>query len=405
MVKQTINKTKKNISEISIIKQESSSQEKNEDKSIDLNISEIKNVKQDSILDKINFFFIKISKVPIREKLFFVQHLSLMLRVGISLSKALRTVALQSQSKYFVYILIEMAKKIENGANFSDSLKPYKNVFGELFINMIEAGETSGKLEEVLKELFIQMKKEHAILSKVRGALTYPAVILIAMLGIGTFMITVIVPRITANFIEMNVELPLPTKILIGVSNAIIHNGVFVLITLLILIILFVQTLKTKKGKSFFDLLFLKLPIIAPIIKKINIARFARNISSLLKTDIMIVKSFEITSSVLGNTHYKNAVLEMGMKLKKGEGLTETIKNYPKLFPPVIVQMVSIGEETGDLDDILIELAEFYEGEIDQIMTDLPALIEPILILILGVGVGGVAISIIMPMYSITAGI
>ena len=203
----------------------------------------------------------------------------------------------------------------------------------------------------------------------------------------------------------MNAQLPLPTKILIAISNALIHNGVLVVVCLVIFIIAFIRILKTKKGKSFFDSLILKMPIIAPIIKKINLARFARNISSLLKTDIMIVKSFEITSSVLGNTQYKDAVLDMGMKLKKGEGLTESIKNYPKLFPPVIVQMVSIGEETGDLDNILIELAEFYEGEIDQIMTDLPALIEPILILILGIGVGGVAISIIMPMYSITSAV
>lgn len=356
-------------------------------------------------MSKLEFYLMKIKKVPIKEKLFFVQHLSLMLRVGISLSSSLKTLAMQTQNKYFSFVLTNIAQKVENGCSFTESLKQYENIFGELFINMIEAGEASGKLEEVLRELFIQIKKEHAILSKVKGALTYPAVILVAMLGIGTFMMIVVVPRITANFLEMKVELPLPTKILIGISNILIHNGIWAIIVLVAIIFLIAKLLKTKKGKAFFDLLALKTPIFGPIIKKINLARFARNISSLLKTEIMIVKSFEITSKVLGNTYYKEAVLEMGMKLKKGESLTETIKKYPKLFPPTIVQMINIGEETGDLDSILIELAEFYEGEIDQTMNDLPSLIEPILILILGIGVGGIAISIIMPMYTITSGV
>ncbi len=356
-------------------------------------------------MDKINNFLLKIKKVPLKEKLFFVQHLSLMLRVGISLSKALYTLAYQAQNKYFAQVLTQMAKRVDAGEGFSEVLKSYPKVFNELFINMIEAGEASGKLEEVLKQLFVQMKKEHMLIAKVRGAMTYPMVILFALVGISIFMMVVVVPGMTANFIEMKVELPLPTKILIAISNILRTQGPLAAAIIAGLIILSARFAKTKKGKRFFDSIILKFPIIGTITKKINLARFARNLSSLLQTDIMIVKAFDISAGVLGNSFYKEAILDIGSKIKKGETITESMKIYPKLFPPVVSQMMAIGEETGDLDNILVELAEFYEEEVNQIMTDLPSLIEPILILVLGLGVGGIAISIIMPMYKITSAV
>jgi type IV pilus assembly protein PilC len=361
--------------------------------------------KKITVMDKINTYLLTWQKVPLKEKLFFVQHLVPMLKVGISLSKALRTLAKQSGNKYFKSILSDVAKKVDGGQALADSCQPYKKVFGELFISMIEAGEVSGNLENVLEQLYIQMKKEHNLTSKVRGALTYPVVILFAMFGIMTFMFVVVIPQMTAIFIEMDVELPLPTKMLISISNAIANNLVVSAILFVVFILAFIKILKTKKGKYIFHSFVLKLPIIGSIIKKINLARFARNISSLLKTDIMIVKSFQVTANVLGNLRYRDAILDMGERIKKGEKIYETAERYPKLFPPVVQQMINVGEETGELDNILMELAEFYEGEVDQIMTDLPSLIEPLLILVLGVGVGGIAAAIIMPMYSLSSAI
>jgi type IV pilus assembly protein PilC len=358
-----------------------------------------------SLIVKINNWLLSLSGVPLRERLFFVQHLGIMLKAGISLSVALKTLAQQTKNKYFIKILTDVAGSVEKGTTFADSLKSYHKVFGELFISMVEAGEISGKLESVLHELFIQMKKEHKLISKVKGALTYPAVIVMAMFGIGIFMIVVVVPKITEMFDDLNAKLPLPTKILIGVSNAIISNGVITLAVSITLILIFIKILKTEKGKFFFQTMILNMPIISPIVKKINLARFARNISSLLKTDIMIIKTFQITASVLGNLHYRRALLDMSQKIKKGGKINEVVNSYPKLFPPVVTQMVAIGEETGELDNILMELAEFYEEEVDQIMENLPAIIEPLLILFLGLGVGGVAVAIIMPMYSITTAI
>ena len=359
----------------------------------------------EDLLKKINDFLLTLSRVPLKEKLFFVQHMGVMLKSGISLSVALKTLSKQTENKYFKTILNDVAEQVEKGKSFTEALTPHKKIFGELFVSMVEAGELSGKLEEVLKQLYLQMKKEHKLISKVKGALTYPVVILIAMFGIGTFMIVFIIPKITSMFAEMGTELPLPTKILIGISDGIVNNGLLSLTIFIIVVVSFIKTIRTHKGKYIFQALLLKMPIFSTIIKKINLARFARNISSLLKTDIMIIKTFQITANVLGNLHYREALLEMSQKIKQGGKLSDVINAYPKLFTPVVAQMVAVGEETGELDNSLVELAEFYEEEVDQVMENLPAIIEPLLILVLGFGVGGVAVAIIMPMYSITESI
>jgi type IV pilus assembly protein PilC len=268
---------------------------------------------------------------------------------------------------------------------------------------MVEAGELSGNLEKVLNQLYIQMKKSHQIASKIKGALTYPAVIVVAMIGVITFLVVSVLPQMAAMFKEFEAELPLPTRILIAFSDFVQANGIMMVGGILLFGLLVFRILTTKKGKYYFQAVLLKAPIVSPIIKKINLAKFARTVSSLLKTDIMIVKTFHITSKVLGNLHYRQAVKEVGDKIKKGKRISEIMKEYPSLFPPVVTQISQTGEETGELDSILEELAEFYEGEVDKTMDSLPSIIEPILIIVLGIGVGGVAMAIVMPMYSLTS--
>jgi len=348
-------------------------------------------------------FLEKFSSIPISEKLFFVQNLGIMLKAGISLSVALKTLAKQTSNKRFSRIISDISGNVEKGVSFTESLKPHEKIFGQLFVNMIESGEISGKLEEVLKRLYIQFKKNHELVAKVKGALTYPAVILFAMGGIGIFMMIKVIPQMTAMFKEFNAELPLATRILIKVSDSLVAHGLLYLIGLIVFILIIVQANKTIKGKYFFHGLLLKLPIFSTIIKKINLARFARTISSLLKTDIMLIKSLQITANVLGNIYYRDALNEMSVKIKKGGTINEVIANYPKLFPPIVTQMIAVGEETGELDFILEELAEFYEGEVNETMNNLPSIIEPVLILSLGLVVGGMAVAIIMPMYSLSS--
>lgn len=356
-------------------------------------------------LGAVRHFLRKLSSIPISEKLFFVQNLGIMLKAGISLSVALKTLSKQTNNKRLAGIINDISANVEKGVSFTESLKPHEKIFGQLFVSMIESGEISGKLEEVLKRLYIQFKKNHELVAKVKGALTYPLVILAAMSGIGVFMMIFVIPKITAMFKDFNAELPLATKLLIKLSNSLIADGWLYLIGLAVLILIFSQSIKTAKGKYLLHGLLLKMPIFAPIIKKINLARFARTISSLLKTDIMIIKSFQITANVLGNIYYRDGLNDMAGKIKKGGTINEVIANYPKLFPPIVAQMIAVGEETGELDHILEELAEFYEGEIDQTMNNLPAIIEPILILLLGLVVGGMAVAVIMPMYSLTSAI
>ncbi|MBU0637101.1 type II secretion system F family protein [Patescibacteria group bacterium] len=356
-----------------------------------------------TLASKIKKISTKFSSIPLSEKLFFIQHLSIMLKVGISLLVCLKTLEKQTSNKKFSEIINDISSNVEKGTTFTESLKPHEKIFGQLFINMIESGEISGKLEEVLQQLYIQFKKQHELISKIKGALIYPVVLVVAIIGIGAFMMLVVVPQITSIFKELNTELPLPTKLLIGFSDTLIQHSILFSVSLIIFIILFIKILKTHRGKFIFQKLLLKTPICSPIIKKINLARFARTMSSLLKTDIMIIKSFQITANVINNLHYRNALKEIANKVKKGGKISDAVRNYPDLFSQIVIQMITIGEKTGELDYILDELAQFYENEVDQTMSNLPAIIEPILILFLGIIVGGMAIAIIMPMYSLSS--
>lgn len=365
-------------------------------------LGEVKKKAPGSFSEKADKFFASLSRVPLKEKLFFVQHLGIMIHSGISILTAFRTLAEQSENKGFGIILKEIATKLEGGTSLTQSLKGYPQVFNELFINMVESGELSGKLEEVFKQLHVQMKKQYELVSKIRNALTYPIIVICIMIGIGTFMMVYIVPKITAVFTESGAVLPLPTRILIGASKLLVNNGPLVFIILAITILGFIKLLKTYRGRYFFQGLILKMPIISGIIKKINLARFARTTSSLMKTDIMIIEAFRITGNILGNLHYRKVVHEIGEKIKKGGQISDTIKNYPSFFPPIVTQMIIVGEQTGEIDSILEDLSMFYEEEVNEIMENLPSIIEPLLILILGIGVGGIALAVIMPMYALT---
>lgn len=340
--------------------------------------------------------------INLTQKIFLVQQLSVMIKAGISLAVGLKTLAQQTKSKSFSKILTDLQQKVEKGNLLSKGLKEYQKLFGELFISMIEAGEASGRLEDVLKQLFVQMKKDHEIVAKVRGAMIYPSIVVTMMLIIGTLMMLYVIPTITGVFTELNVELPLATRILIALSGFFVKYGLYLLIGIVVGVIGLNRIIATPKGKRIFHKILLRTPIMGRIIKKINIARFCRSMSSLLKTDIPIIRSFEITSRILGNRIYREALLDAKEKVKKGITIQESLQPYTELFPPVVLQMISVGEETGALDDILKDSAEFYEDDVSRTMENLPSIIEPVLMVILGIGVGGMAVAVIMPIYSLS---
>lgn len=344
----------------------------------------------------------KIGSISSKEKQFFVQNLQVMVRSGLPLDKSLKTLAEQTKNQQFKKIITDLYQNTEKGISFKDSLSKYKSTFGELFVNMVEAGEISGRLDEVLAQIYLQIKKSNELRSRIRSAMTYPVIVVIAMVLIGIGMLIFVIPKITSLFDQMNAKLPFATRLLINISKFVVNNGILTALATIAVITVFALILRSKKGKYIFHGIVLKLPVFGPIIQEINLAKFARTLSSLIKTDIPIIKTFEVTSQVLGNKHYQQALIDAAKKLKKGTTIADSLREYPNLFPPVIIQMISTGEETGKVDEILAELASFYEDEIDRIMKTLPSIIEPLLMIVLGAGVAVMAVAIIMPMYSLT---
>lgn len=346
-----------------------------------------------------------ISTIPAAEKVFFAENFRVMVKAGLSVSEALETLSLQTKNKKFAKILTDVKTGVEEGNSIAAELAKHPKIFPEYFINMIRVGEISGTLEKNLEELGNQMKKDHELTSKIKGAMIYPAVIVAATIGISILMFVYVIPSVLSIFDELKLQLPLSTRILIVISKTINNNGLLVLVVAISIISSIIIFARTAKGKKFFHFLLLNAWILGPIAKKVNLARFARTLSSLLKTDIPVIESFKITSTVLGNIFYKNACQEASEKLGKGVGVNEVLKNYPKLFPPLMTQMVSVGEKSGTLDVLLAELATFYEDEVADITKNLSSIIEPILIVFLGGVVGLIAFAVISPIYTLSQGI
>jgi len=353
-------------------------------------------------LSTIDSYLLRFTSIKLIDKVFFIQHLEVMLRSGFSIGRALRTLALQTSNKRFQVIIGDIRGKVESGVAFSKALRNHPKVFPELIVNMIEAGELSGKLDSVLKQITIQLRKEHTLKSKVRGALIYPIIVLMAMVGIGIAMIIFVIPKITDIYEEADAELPLMTKVLIGVSKFSTENGLLMLLGSIAIVVMFIRVIRTDTGKWYYHRLVLRLPVVGPIAKKINLAQFSRTFTSLLQTDVPIVTAFKIISKTVGNVVYRRFFDQAADELKKGKPISTLLSQDTKLFPPMTTQMVTIGEESGTLDTTTEEIASFYEEDVDQTMANLSTIIEPILMLVLGVGVGGMAIAIIMPMYNIT---
>ena len=343
--------------------------------------------------------------VSLTEKLMFTRNLQVMISSGLPLPRALETLALQSKNKKFKKTLLEIREKVVKGNGFSDSLMDYPNMFSELFQNMVKVGEETGGLDEVLKILSRQMEREHELKSKITGALIYPVDIIMTMIGIGILMLIMVVPQLAQTFEELNIELPLTTKVVISLGTFLAENGILALIIIFAISFLSLLILRTKVGKRVIDTIFLKIPIISALVKKTNSANTIRALSSLIASGVPIVKSLEIVSGTLGNIYYKEAVLEVAEKVRKGEKLSLSFKPYQSIYPPIVFQMIEVGEETGETSGILAKLADFFEEEIGNSTKNLAAVIEPILMLIIGAVIGFFAISMVQPMYSMLGGI
>jgi len=365
----------------------------------------IKAIPEEEHLKKKFKFPLPSSGPSLTEKMFFTRNLQVMISAGLPLPRAIEILSLQAKSKKFKLVLSNIKEEIVKGKNFSDILTRYPNIFSELFQSMVKVGEEAGTLEEVLKVLSLQMEREREIKSKVKGAMIYPAIIICAMLGIGILMMVMVVPQLAETFKELEIELPLTTKIVIGFATFLTQKWYLVIVILFVLIFLFWQILKTKSGKRLFDSFSLKFPIISPIIRNTNSAYTVRTLSSLISAGVPLTRALEITSRTLGNVFYKTALQEAAEKVRKGEKMSEALKLYENIYPRTVIQMILVGEETGETSAILSKLADFLEEEVTNATKNLTAVIEPVLMLIIGAAVGFFAVSMVQPMYSMLGAI
>ena len=338
--------------------------------------------------------------VSLKEKIFFTRNLQVMISAGFPLPRVLEILANQTKSKKFKKALSDIKEDIIKGKSFSDALYPYPYIFSEVFQSVVKVGEESGTLEEVLKILANQMEKENELKSKIMGAMIYPAVIICAMMGIGILMLVMVVPKLAAIFEALQVELPVTTKLVIFLGTFFVEKWYLVILISIFLIFIFSQIIRTQKGKMVLDAFLLKAPIISPIIKETNSATVVRTLSSLIVAGVPLVRSLEIVSGTLGNIHFKTAIIEAVEKVRKGEKLSEALKPHQATFPPIVVQMLAVGEETGETSNILAKLADFFEEEVGRATQNLASVIEPVIMLIIGAAVGFFAISMVQPMYS-----
>lgn len=340
------------------------------------------------------------SRVSLVEKMTFARNLAVMIGAGLSMTKSLEALRDQTENKMFRRMIEQILEEITQGNNFAEGLRKFEDTFGILFINMVASGEASGKLEGVLKLLARQMKRDYDIRSKVRGAMIYPAIIVSFLIIVGALMMMYVVPTLTATFTELGIELPLLTRIIIGASNFLLGFWWLAILFVALAVFLSYRALKTAVGKNIFDRLVLKLPIFGPLIQKFNSARMSRTLASLIASGVEITKALNITASVLGNSLFRDAIGSAAEGIQKGKQMNAILKEYPKLFPPIVVQMVGVGEETGTISRMLLRLAIFYEGEVSDTTKNLSSVIEPVLMIVIGGVVGLFAVAVMQPIYS-----
>jgi type IV pilus assembly protein PilC len=348
---------------------------------------------------EINLSFL--GKVKIHDKIIFTRNLGSMIDAGLALSRALAVIEKQTRHKKFKSVIGGLQKSISQGKTLSDAMKDHPEVFPQLMISMVKAGEESGSLSQSLRVVAVQMENSYNLTRKIRGAMMYPSIILFAMVIIGFFMLTYVVPTLSSTFKELHAELPVTTKFVIGASDFLKDNIILSVILIAGLATCVYYFTKTRFGKRKIEFILLHFPVISELTKEINSARTARTLASLLGSGVDIVVAIRITTDVLQNSYYKNVLRQVEQKIQKGEPIAKVFSENEKLYPPFVGEMVSVGEETGELSQMLLGVATFYENDVDQKTKDMSTIIEPLLMIFIGLAVGFFAVSMIMPIYSL----
>ena len=347
----------------------------------------------------------KIESVKDEQKVMFARNLSAMLEAGLALGRALTVMERQTKNKKLKKVLNGVSTHVSSGSTLSSGLAKYPKIFSPLFVSMVRAGEESGNLASSLSEVGLQMDAAYKLKKKVKGAMMYPAIIMIAMIVIGILMLIFVVPTLTSTFTELNVDLPASTQFIIGLSNFLKNNTIIALSLIVVLIGSTLVFRKTDLGKKVFGKIAVKLPLIGELVRETNAARTANTLASLLTSGVEVVRALEITEDVLQNVHYKKVLKETREVVQKGTVMSAVFKKYEDLYPPFVSEMLAVGEETGQLAELLGRVGAFYQEDVEQRTKDMSTIIEPFLMVVIGVVVGFFAVSMITPMYSLTSSI
>ena len=345
------------------------------------------------------------TKVKIVEKLLFFDHLEKMINAGLSLSDTLDALVDDAQTKNFKKIITDLKFEIESGNKLSIGMSKYPKIFSSIEIKMIEIGEVSGTLADNARLIKDQVQKTYDLRKKVKSAMMYPIIIASVMLIVGTGLIIFVYPQLATMFQNSGETLPLPTVIMITISHIVTNYWFFTIIFVIALIVGIRLLLRNPRFKYLWNKMSIHIPIFGELIKKINVTNFSRTLGNLIKSGIQINQAVNITKDTIPNEAYKKVISDLEKNIESGDLIEETLKKYPKLFPPISVRMIAIGDKTGNTADMLLAVSEFYQTQIDDTLDNLSTIIEPIMLFVMGGGVLLIALSVIAPIYQMTGSI
>lgn len=342
-----------------------------------------------------------LNRVRMKDMMVFTRQFATILSAKIPLNDALETLRRQTRNPILKDAILEVEQDIAGGLSLSQSLEKYPDIFSVFYVNMVRSAELTGRVEEAMGFLAEYIEKEQALTSKVRNALIYPAAMIIIFVVVGLFMATVVLPKIEPIFTEAQVELPLFTKILIGGAKFLSEWWWAVLMALAGFVIVIIDYFRTPEGRNTFDEIILRLPVFGNLLKSVYVARFAESVSIMIKGGISIPQALEVTGYTIGSVMYRDLLHEAAEDVRKGELLSTSLNKKPGYFPPLLIQMTAIGETTGKLEDMLDRSSTFYTREVNDLVANLVELIQPALMVVIGLSVGVLFASILIPIFQL----
>jgi type IV pilus assembly protein PilC len=357
-----------------------------------------------SVEEKTSFQFGKKQKKKITEKdlVVFTRQFATLFNAGIPIVQGLDILSKQAENKSLGAVIGQIKTDVETGTTLADALRRHPKLFDDLFVNLVAAGETAGVLDDILQRLSVYIEKNMQLKKKVKGAMIYPAIVISVAVLVVAIILVFVIPVFSGIFIEMNVALPLPTRIVISLSNFLAGwGGLAILIGIIIAIFSFVRYRRTEQGRHATDRLFLHLPLFGDLLKKVAVARFARTLGTLLQSGVPILEALEICGKSSGNRIVEDVIADVRKDVAAGRTLADPLAKTPFIFPNMVVQMINVGESTGALDQMLMKIADFYDEEVDNTVGNLMTLLEPMLMIFLGVVIGFIVVALYLPIFKL----